>query len=204
MSSPTFGSLVPYFGSIIHTESPFPSDSEWEIKLLNCCMNSFRLAWIRKDSNSAMKVARASVATVLFGADCRGIKVENAADAAARACHLFSQEPENQKSNSPIHFSTEDGVTPRERAPWNTTRAFQEIFDRWWHENKNEKKNALRHSFGMDIVETKETNSFYRRIVQHPTCRGKARFQVACNTNKRNQFVPSRDCPTPKWMVTNR
>ena len=116
VSSPTFGSLVPYFGSIIHTVSPFQSDSEWEIKLLNCYLNSFRLAWIRKDSNSAIEVARASVATVLLGAGCRGIKVENAAASAARACHLFSQQlskEENHKSNSPILFSAEDdGVTP--------------------------------------------------------------------------------------------
>ena len=33
VSSPTFGSLVPYFGSIIHTVSPFQSDAEWETKV---------------------------------------------------------------------------------------------------------------------------------------------------------------------------
>ena len=93
VSSPTFGSLVPYFGNIIHTVPPFQSDAEWETKLLNCYLNSFRLAWLRKDSNSStMKVASASVATVLLGAGCRGIKIENAAQMAAKACMTFSQE----------------------------------------------------------------------------------------------------------------
>lgn len=72
-------------------------------------MNSFRLAWIRKESNSTINVSTASVATVLLGAGCRGIKVENAAETAAKACIAFSQELSKETQNSsPFFFSNED------------------------------------------------------------------------------------------------
>ena len=51
----------------------------------------------------------ASVATVLLGAGCRGIKVEKAAQTAAKACNAFSQELSKENQNtSPFIFSNED------------------------------------------------------------------------------------------------
>ena len=51
----------------------------------------------------------ASVATVLLGAGCRGIKEENAAQTAAKACIAFSQKLSKVNQNtSPFIFSNED------------------------------------------------------------------------------------------------
>ena len=84
--SPSFGSLVPYFGNIIHTVAPFQSDPAWEKKLESCYLNAFGLAWPPSRQNTGF-----TVSTPLVGAGCRGITVENAARVAAFACRKYNQ-----------------------------------------------------------------------------------------------------------------
>ena len=114
--SPAFGSLKSYFGRIIHAVPPFRSDTGWVDKLASCYLNSFRLAWPASGSSVASSSAAAAaaaaaaalsrtttttaqtaaepvtVATVLLGAGCRGIAVDDAARVAADACHAFCGE----------------------------------------------------------------------------------------------------------------
>jgi O-acetyl-ADP-ribose deacetylase (regulator of RNase III) len=84
--SPCFGSLVPYFGRIIHTVAPFQSDPDWERKLESCYRNVFRLAWPSPRKVDGQVGTGLTMSTPLLGAGCRGISIENAARVAAKAC----------------------------------------------------------------------------------------------------------------------
>jgi O-acetyl-ADP-ribose deacetylase (regulator of RNase III) len=88
VKSPSFGSLATRFTEIIHTAPPFQSDPDWEALLLRSYLSSFRLAWPLGE----MALRPSVVATVLLGAGCRGISVNNAARVAAQACAAFDQE----------------------------------------------------------------------------------------------------------------
>lgn len=85
VTSPSFGSLTSFVGQIIHTVAPFGNDVDWESKLLGCYLSSFRLAWGPSSNTKSM-------ASVLLGAGCRGISVQNAARVASIACFAYSQE----------------------------------------------------------------------------------------------------------------
>jgi O-acetyl-ADP-ribose deacetylase (regulator of RNase III) len=107
--SPSFG-LSGYFGSIIHTVSPFYKDADWERNLLMSYLNSFHLAWgtgnINRVHSSSNKISRStdvgatssadsaqratSVASVLLGSGCRAIPIADAARIAAQACGDYS------------------------------------------------------------------------------------------------------------------
>lgn len=88
--SPSFGSLVPYFGNIIHAVAPFQSDPNWERQLENCYLSAFRLAWDSSRRVSSQENTSITMSTTLIGAGCRGISVENAARVAATACQTYS------------------------------------------------------------------------------------------------------------------
>ena len=81
--SPAFGGLRAYFGHLIHTVPPFRGDAGWADKLASCYVNSFRLAW------PAAMTKDTTAATVLLGAGCRGLAVDDAARVAAQACHTY-------------------------------------------------------------------------------------------------------------------
>jgi O-acetyl-ADP-ribose deacetylase (regulator of RNase III) len=84
VKSPAFGSLAAYFDGIIHTVPPFQDQRGWEVSLYNCYINSFHLVWPSRITQPV------SVATVLLGAGCRGIAIDNAARVAATACQAFA------------------------------------------------------------------------------------------------------------------
>lgn len=100
--SPSFGSLKPYFGSILHTVSPFYRDPKWESKLLNCYFSSFQMAY-----KSLRGQKEITIASVLVGSGARGIPVEEAARVAATACRLFSREMSTSTCND--HKSENSG-----------------------------------------------------------------------------------------------
>jgi O-acetyl-ADP-ribose deacetylase (regulator of RNase III) len=108
ITSPTFGSLKGYFDGIIHTVPPFRSDTDWNIKLQSCYVNSFALAWPRSLST------RTSVASVLLGTGCRGIAIDEAAEVAAKACLSFARRGHSWNNTACEGVSSRAGEPLRE------------------------------------------------------------------------------------------
>ena len=74
ISSPSFGSLRNYFGNIIHTVPPFHADAGSQNELVQCYLESFKIAWSQDKFQKQIKINNdipVSVASVVLGAGCR-------------------------------------------------------------------------------------------------------------------------------------